>query len=56
MKSGPHLPQLERALTQKLRLNTVIKKERKKEREFLKKKKKKKAEAHPYTGKAIERS
>ena len=26
MKSGPHLPQLEKALTQKRRLNTVINK------------------------------
>ena len=28
MKSGPHLPQLEKALTQKLRPNTAIKKDK----------------------------
>ena len=30
MKSGPHSPQLEKALAQKRRLNTVIKKKKKK--------------------------
>ena len=39
MKSGPRLPQLEKALAQKRRPNTAIKKERKKE--ILKKKKSK---------------
>ena len=33
MKSGPHLPQLEKALAQKRRPNTAIKKERKEGRE-----------------------
>ena len=49
MKSGPHLPQVEKALAQKRRLNTVINKYIE-EREFLKKKKylkKKKKNIHP---------
>ena len=33
MKSGPHLPQLEKALAQKRRPNTAIKRERERERE-----------------------
>ena len=37
MKSGPHLPQLEKALAQKRRPNTAINKERKKERILVKK-------------------
>ena len=32
MKSGPHLPQLEKALAQKRRLNTVINKLKKKKK------------------------
>ena len=42
MRSGPRLPQLEKALAQKRRPNTAIKKERKKERKNETKKERKK--------------